>query len=80
MRAVKYAAAWAAGKILLPESAPWLDAFVSEHLSFTGIKDKHDDIVDAAVAAFDELDQTSSATIRTRPLAPRATGLAAMET
>lgn len=78
-RAVKYAAAWGAGKILLPRGAPWLDAFLAEHLAFTGQNDKHDDQVDAAVAAFDELDQVSSANIRTRPPAHRPTGLAAVD-
>lgn len=63
-RAIPYAAAWNAGKVLLPESAPWLDAFVSEHAGFTGVNDAHDDIIDAAVAAFDELLRASSDTGR----------------
>jgi predicted phage terminase large subunit-like protein len=54
-RAIPVAAAWNAGKILLPRSAPWLDAFVSEVCGFTGVKDRHDDQVDALAAAFDEL-------------------------
>lgn len=58
VRAIKYAAAWNAGKVLLPESAPWLDVFVSEHAGFTGVNDTHDDIIDAAVAAFDVLSAT----------------------
>ena len=32
------------GSVLLPKAAPWLDAFVSELLSFPG---RHDDQVDA---------------------------------
>lgn len=55
VRALRYAAAWNAGKVLLPERAPWLEDFVSEHAGFTGVNDKRDDLVDAAVAAFDEL-------------------------
>ena len=55
IRAQRYAAAWNAGKILLPEKAHWLEDFVSEHSSFTGVNDRRDDLVDAAVAAFDEL-------------------------
>jgi predicted phage terminase large subunit-like protein len=60
MRAQKYAAAWNAGKVLLPEQSEahpvtWLDRFVDEHVNFTGVADAHDDIVDAAVAAFDVL-------------------------
>lgn len=61
VRALTYAAAWNAGKVLLPERAPWLDDFVGEHAGFTGINDKHDDIVDAAVAAFDALAQHQAA-------------------
>ena len=55
MRAMKYAAAWNAGKVLLPKKAPWLADFVSEHAGFTGVNDRRDDLIDAAVAAFDEL-------------------------
>lgn len=55
VRSMRYAAAWNAGKVLLPERAPWLDAFVSEHAGFTGVNDTHDDIIDAAASAFDEL-------------------------
>lgn len=59
-RAIPVAAAWNTGKILLPRSAPWLDAFVSEVCGFTGVKDRHDDQVDALAAAFDALDVGSS--------------------
>lgn len=61
IRAQKYAAAWNAGKVLLPEQPDdgprieWLDRFVDEHVNFTGVADAHDDIVDAAVAAYDVL-------------------------
>lgn len=55
IRAQRYAAAWNAGKVLLPERAPWLEDFVTEHASFTGVRDRRDDFIDAAVAAFDEL-------------------------
>jgi len=52
-RAQPAAAAWNAGRILLPQSGPpWIDAFVSEVLGFTGVGDKHDDQVDALVGAF----------------------------
>lgn len=47
------AAAWNARKVLLPRSAPWLDTLVAELVSFTGIRDSHDDQVDALAAAFD---------------------------
>jgi predicted phage terminase large subunit-like protein len=51
VRAQPVAAAWNAGKVLLPRAAPWLDAFVTELLDFTGVKDRHDDQVDATAAA-----------------------------
>lgn len=52
-RAIPVSAAWNAGKVLVPERAPWLDRFVSEVCGFTGVKDRHDDQVDALAAAFD---------------------------
>jgi predicted phage terminase large subunit-like protein len=54
-RAIPVAAAWNSGKILLPKSAPWLDTFLAEVCGFTGVKDRHDDQVDAFAAAFDDL-------------------------
>lgn len=54
-RAIPVVAAWNTGRILLPRKAPWLDAFVSELCNFTGVKDRHDDQVDALAAAFDKL-------------------------
>jgi predicted phage terminase large subunit-like protein len=51
LRAQPAAAAWNVGKVLLPRSAPWLDAFVTELISFTG-NDAHDDQVDALAGAF----------------------------
>ena len=51
-RAQPVSAAWCAGKVLVPHSAPWLDAFVSEVVSFTG-SDKRDDQIDATAAAFE---------------------------
>lgn len=52
MRAQPVAAAWKAGKLLLPRSAPWLDPFLSELKVFTGRHDAHDDQVDALVSAY----------------------------
>lgn len=52
-RAIPVAAAWNQGRILLPRSALWLNPFVSEVCGFTGVKDRHDDQVDALAAAFD---------------------------
>lgn len=56
VRAQPVAAAWNAGKVLLPRRAPWLNAFVDELKSFSGVKDPHDDQVDALAAAFDVAD------------------------
>jgi len=43
----EYAAAWNDGRVRLPEGAPWLPQFLAEHQRFTGVKDAHDDQVDA---------------------------------
>lgn len=55
VRAQSCAAAWNAGRMLLPEGAPWLEEFIAEICGFTGVKDKHDDIVDALVSAFNSM-------------------------
>ena len=55
MRAQSVAAAWNAGRVLLPRAAPWLDAFVSEVCGFVGVGDRHDDQVDALASAFERL-------------------------
>lgn len=53
VRAQAVASAWNSGRILLPrEHKPWLDNFVAEVLTFSGLADKHDDQVDALAAAF----------------------------
>jgi predicted phage terminase large subunit-like protein len=52
MRAQGVAAAWNAGKVLLPRRAPWLDAFIAEVCGFVGIGDRRDDQVDALASAF----------------------------
>lgn len=55
-RAQLFAAAWNRGDVLIPENEPWVAEFLSEILSFTGVRDPEDDFVDAAYSAFDELD------------------------
>lgn len=67
-RALNYAAAYNSGRVLVPESAPWLSDFLEEHAGFTGTGDKHDDIIDAAVAAFDELADAGSDFTRAEPM------------
>lgn len=67
-RAQPVSAAWNAGKVMMPRNAqacsreslngkgsapaPWADMFLGEVLTFTGVKDKHDDMVDALAGAF----------------------------
>lgn len=50
-RAQPVSAAWGAGKVLLPRTAEWLDDFVAEVCAFTGVGDRHDDLVDALASA-----------------------------
>lgn len=60
-RAQPLAAAWNAGRILLPagtDEAPapqWVHEVIGEFGDFTGVADRHDDLIDGASAAFDEL-------------------------
>lgn len=60
VRAQGASEAWSNGQIQLPDpgaiNAPWLDDLLSEVLGFTGVKDAHDDIVDALSALWDLLD------------------------
>lgn len=55
VRAQPVAAAWNAGRVLVPRDAPWLDPFIAEIVAFTGVNDPLDDQVDALAAAFDAL-------------------------
>lgn len=53
VRAQAVAAAWNAGSVLIPsEGSPWVNTFLAEVLSFSGLDDPHDDQVDALAAAF----------------------------
>lgn len=80
VRAIDYAAAWNDKRVLLPKAAPWLDDFVKEHAAFTGQNDDNDDCVDAAVAAFDELnDGTADVEVPEKPRRATPRGLAAMD-
>lgn len=47
LRAQPAAAAWNGARILVPTDAPWLADFLDEVGHFTGVKDAHDDQVDA---------------------------------
>jgi hypothetical protein len=68
LRSQPVAAKWNAGKIFVPKAAHWLNAFLEEIKSFTGVKDRHDDIVDALAAAHDAL-VTSNAAMLARQAA-----------
>jgi len=46
-RAQAVAAAWNQGRVRLPPEAPWLADFVRVVTGFTGVRDRHDDDVDA---------------------------------
>lgn len=55
LRAEPLAGAWAEGRVRVPEDGfvhPWLNAYLSEFMRFTGIHDAHDDMVDATAYAW----------------------------
>lgn len=57
-RSLPVQAAWSVEKILVPlVDEPWVNTFLDEVLKFTGVKDKHDDQVDALVHAFVAVDR-----------------------
>lgn len=59
VRAQPVAAAWNAGRVLVPDpqelDAPWLQPFLDCVQNFTGVGDSQDDDVDAIAAGFDDL-------------------------
>ncbi len=55
VRATPVAEAWNDGRVLVPESAEWLDDFLAVVQGFTGVNDAVDDDVDALAAAYDLL-------------------------
>lgn len=57
VRAQGVAAAWNAHRVLVPSdgAAPWVRPFLNEVTKFTGIKDAHDDQIDALSHAFTAL-------------------------
>lgn len=62
VRAQDLAAAWNAGRVLLPDAeafpdAEWVPEFLDVFENFTGVSDTRDDEVDAAVAAYKVLDK-----------------------
>lgn len=71
IRAQPVAAAWNRGKIFVPRDAPWVAELLKEVLGFTGVKDLHDDQVDALAAAFDALVAGGGQTIDVKVSGPR---------
>jgi predicted phage terminase large subunit-like protein len=57
-RAQAVAAAWNDGRVLVPTTAPWVEAFLDEVQRFTGVRDRHDDQVDALAHAWNALSNT----------------------
>jgi predicted phage terminase large subunit-like protein len=51
-RAIHVAAAWNSKRVKIPSGASWREAFVREVCGFTGVKDRHDDQVDALAGAY----------------------------
>lgn len=51
-RAIHVAAVWNSKRVKIPSGAPWREAFVREVCGFTGVKDRHDDQVDALAGAY----------------------------
>jgi predicted phage terminase large subunit-like protein len=57
-RAQGVAAAWNEGRVMVPINRHWTDALLSEIVSFTGVKDAHDDQVDALAHCWNALAQS----------------------
>jgi len=72
VRAIRFSAALNAGRVVFPEGAPWLPPVLAELEEFTGNDDRHDDAIDALVAAFDCLERShNQARPRTLDIDPR---------
>lgn len=59
-RALPASAAWNSGRLQIPMDNPkWLKEYLKEMQSFTGVKDLHDDCIDATAHAFNVLNKKS---------------------
>lgn len=56
-RALPIAAAWNDGRVRVPATAHWTTDFLAETSRFTGVGDKHDDMVDAMANGYNSLAQ-----------------------
>jgi predicted phage terminase large subunit-like protein len=63
VRAMECATAWEKGRIVVPRDAAWSARFLAQVTGFTGLGDRHDDLVDALVAAYDALPALDSGTV-----------------
>lgn len=76
-RSLPVSAAWNYGRIRIPDDVgnnTWVHDFLAEVEKFTGVKDKHDDQVDALAHAYNAA-QTLMPTLVKRPQVPRLSGL-----
>jgi predicted phage terminase large subunit-like protein len=63
LRAQPVAAAYLAGRVLVPKDAPWAAALIAELRAFTGVGDEHDDQVDALAHLWNGLWRSSGGAI-----------------
>lgn len=63
LRAQAVAAAYAAGRVLIPVDAPWAAALIAELRAFTGVGDLSDDQVDALAHLWNGLFRSTGGTI-----------------
>jgi predicted phage terminase large subunit-like protein len=63
LRAQSLAAAWNDGRVRVPATdSPWIRPYLSELLNFTGVRDDHDDAVDATAHAWNHAIATAPVT------------------
>lgn len=63
LRAQAVAAAYNAGRVLIPVDAPWAAALIAELRAFTGVGDDHDDQVDALAHLWHGLFRTAAGNV-----------------
>jgi len=71
LRALPASEAWNNGRILVPESAPWLQRFLGIVQAFTGLGDPQDDEVDALGSAYAAGQSTSGGYRSTKGRGPQ---------
>ena len=76
-RAQAVAAAWNQGRVRLPPEAPWLADFVRVVTGFTGVRDRHDDDVDALSVGWNHAVRVVAGRLGVVRSLPRRTAMAA---